>query len=75
MGINQDKPKAVEEIVRECEWCIYDEPPVGHPKNKDFMECDRQKIIDALRTERSRAEEKWSDGYKKGIQDAIKAIG
>jgi Lhr-like helicase len=36
-----------ERIARDCSW-NHQEFPVGHPRNKDFMEADVQKIVTAL---------------------------
>lgn len=44
----------LEEMARNCKWDLGNEPPVGDPRNKDFIEADVKKIVDALRTLRSK---------------------
>jgi hypothetical protein len=41
---------ALEDLARKCKWETGFEPPIGDPRNKDFIEADVKKIVEALKT-------------------------
>lgn len=43
--MTQDYSEKYLERAMACKWDLGNEPPVGHPRNKDFIEADVQKIV------------------------------
>ena len=61
----------LEEMARNCKWDLGNEPPVGDPRNKDFIEADVKKIVDALRTLRSKTRKEDAEIAEKTKWESI----